>query len=72
MSIKALEEEMEVALLHRTHKGVSLTAEGQALVSLYGDFQKGVAQIKRQKLSIEGELIPVSYTHLDVYKRQVF
>lgn len=62
MSIKALEEELGLVLIHRTHKGVTLTPDGQALVTLYRDFSTGVAQLRQQKLAIEGELtIPANY-----------
>ena len=62
MSIKALEEELGLVLINRTHKGVTLTPDGQALVTLYRDFSTGVAQLRQQKLAIKGALtIPVNY-----------
>lgn len=62
MSIKALEEELGLVLINRTHKGVTLTPDGQALVTLYRDFSTGVAQLRQQKLAIKGALtISVNY-----------
>ncbi len=62
MSVKALEEELDLVLIHRTHKGVTLTPDGQALINLYRDFSTGITKLRQQKLIIEGELtIPANY-----------
>jgi DNA-binding transcriptional LysR family regulator len=58
--IQALEQHLDLVLLRRTTRGLSLTVEGQKLYNSGADlidhFERVIAEVKSQKLTLKGEL----------------
>jgi DNA-binding transcriptional LysR family regulator len=58
--IQSLERHLDLVLFRRTTRGLSLTVEGQKLYNSGGDlidhFERVIADVKNQKLTLKGEL----------------